>query len=53
MYICPSAEVQLYLAELKVLGANIAVDAKSPLGKEWSFLCGFMTKVAGLNKIPY
>lgn len=48
-----SAEVQLYLAELKVLGANIAVDAKESFRKGVELSVRVYDKVAGLNKIPY
>ncbi|MDO5017002.1 MAG: SusD/RagB family nutrient-binding outer membrane lipoprotein [Porphyromonas sp.] len=48
-----SAEVQLYLAELKTLGANIGIDAKEAFAKGVELSVRIYDKVAALNKIPY
>lgn len=48
-----SAEVQLYLAELKTLGANMNINAKDTFKKGIELSVRVYDKVAGLNKIPY
>lgn len=48
-----SAEVALYLAELKTLGANIAVSAADQFAKAVELSVRAYDKLAGLNMIPY
>lgn len=48
-----SGEVQLYLAELKTIGADINVDAKEAFKKGIELSVRIYDKIAGLNKIPY
>lgn len=48
-----TAEVNLYLAELKLLGANLPLSAEDYYNKAMEMSVKAYNKVAGLNKVPY
>ncbi|MGL5706231.1 MAG: SusD/RagB family nutrient-binding outer membrane lipoprotein [Tannerellaceae bacterium] len=48
-----TAEVNLYLAELKLLGANLPLSAEDYYNKAMEMSVKAYNKLAGLNKIPY
>ncbi len=51
--LCSSAETHLYLAELKLAGADLPQSAEYYYRKGIEFSVRLLNRLAGLNKIPY